>query len=91
MHKEVPSSSIDPYEKVIFDRNTKLILESIQNTSKSANQIIIESNLAKSTAYRKLNRLVDLNFLKIEHVIGEHGRWEMRYKNNTCLFFNKPI
>ncbi|MDE1830480.1 MAG: hypothetical protein KGI25_09175 [Thaumarchaeota archaeon] len=80
------SGKTDPYERVISDRDTKLILESTCDMAKSANQIIVESNLAQSTAYRKLKRLVDLNFLQIQHVIGECGRWEMRYKNNLCLF-----
>lgn len=76
----------DLYQRMISDRDTRLILESIQDKAKSANQIIMESNLAQSTAYRKLKRLVNLNVLQIENVIGKDGRWEMRFKNNLCLF-----
>lgn len=67
------------------DRDTRLILESTQGTAKSAGQIISESNIAPSTAYRKLRRLVDFNFLRIEHVMGDNGRWETRYMNNLCF------
>ena len=78
------SDETNKYEKLIMDRDTKLILQSTYGMAKSANQIIFESNLAQSTAYRKLKRLVRMNFLYVEHVIGECGRWEMRYKNNLC-------
>lgn len=82
------SDKIGLYERVITDRDAKLILASTNDKAKSANQIIVESNLAQSTAYRRLKRLASLNLLRIEYVIGECGRWEMRYKNNICLFSN---
>ncbi len=83
------SGKTGSYERAISDRDTRLILESTRDIAKSVYQIINESNLAQSTAYRKLKRLANLNFLKIEYVIGENGRWEMRYKNNLCLFSDK--
>ena len=82
LHKDVT------YKKTIFDRDTKLILKSTYDMAKSANQIMFEANIAQSTAYRKLKKLVNMNFLQIEYVVGEYGRWEMRYKNNLCLLHN---
>lgn len=78
-------------EPMLFDRDTRLILESTCNMEKSANQIILDSNIAQSTAYRKLKKLVSLNFLNIRYVIGEYGRWETRYRSNLCLFDSKPL
>ncbi|SRR5579885_1171672 len=77
------------YKRIVSDRDTKLILQSTYDTAKSAYQIMFEANIAQSTLYRKLRKLVRMNFLQIEYVIGEHGRWEMRYKNNLCLLHNK--
>lgn len=70
--------------KIILERETKRILESTMDF-KSANQIIFECNISQSTAYRKIKRLVDLNLLHVKHVMGEHGRWEMRYQSNLCF------
>ena len=90
MHNQIQrSNKSDVYEKILSDRDTKLILESTCDMAKSANQIILESNLAQSTTYRKLKKLVRINFLKIEYVVGKCGRWEMRYKSNTCLIYNR--
>ncbi|HKU32339.1 MAG TPA: hypothetical protein VJR22_00650 [Candidatus Nitrosotalea sp.] len=83
------SEKSELYEKILSDRDTKLILESTYDVSKSANQIILESNLAQSTTYRKLKRLVETNLLQIEYVVGMSGRWEMRYKTNACLFHTR--
>lgn len=85
------SYKIDRYKRIITDRDTKLILESISGTAKSANQIILESNLAQSTAYRKLKRLVEMNFLQTEYSMGEYGRWETLYKHNLCLFHDVSL
>ncbi|MFZ1075897.1 MAG: hypothetical protein WAN47_00520 [Nitrosotalea sp.] len=52
---------------------------------KSAQQVISECNIAESTAYRKLNRLVCQNLLNVKYVVGKCGRWEMRYASNLCL------
>lgn len=73
------------YEKLLSDRDTRLILESTVAEPKSANQIILESNIAQSTAYRKLKKLVCMNVLKIEYVVGMNRRWEMRYRSNLHL------
>lgn len=73
------------YRRLSFDRDIRSILGLTYEKAKSANQIIVESNVAPSTAYRKLKKLVTLNFLQVEYVIGNHGRWETRYKKNLCL------
>lgn len=73
------------YQRLMTDRDARLILESAKQEAKSASQIILESNIAQSTAYRKLKRLSSLNLLKIEYTVGDHGRWEMRYRTNSVL------
>jgi response regulator of citrate/malate metabolism len=74
--------------KIILERETRRILESTMDF-KSANQIILECNISQSTAYRKIKRLVELNLLRVKHVMGEYGRWEMRYQSNLC-FIDRP-
>ncbi|MGI0046504.1 MAG: hypothetical protein ACREBB_04870 [Nitrosotalea sp.] len=86
--KKAPDSKA--YETILFDRCARLILESTYDVAKSANQIILDSNIAQSTAYRKLKKMTDMNFLHVNYVVGEHGKWEMRYRSNLCLFDNKP-
>ena len=71
--------------KLISDREARAILESTRDLPKSAQQIIFECNIAESTAYRKLNRLVCQNLLNVKYVVGKCGRWEMRYTSNLCL------
>ncbi|MGI0073449.1 MAG: hypothetical protein ACREA3_06535 [Nitrosotalea sp.] len=75
----------DYLSEIFFDRDTKFILESTRDLTKSANQIILECNLSQSTGYRKLKRLAQLKLLRIKYVMGEYGRWEMRYQSNLCL------
>lgn len=70
------------YQRLMSDRDARLILEAAMQEPKSASQIIFESNIAQSTAYRKLKRLSSMNLLKIEYTVGDHGRWEMRYRTN---------
>lgn len=77
--------------KIIFERDTKRILESIMDSPKSANQIIFECNIAQSTAYRKLKRLLGLNIVRVKYVMAGCGRWEMQYQSNLCLFRDTPV
>ena len=78
------------YQRLMSDRDARLILDAAMQEAKSASQIIIESNIAQSTAYRKLKRLSSLNLLKIEYTVGDHGRWEMRYRTNPTVLSGKP-
>lgn len=71
--------------ETIADKDVKAILESTRDLPKSAQQIISECNIAESTAYRKLNRLVCQNLLNVKYVVGQCCRWEMRYTSNLCL------
>lgn len=73
---------------IVFGMDTKRILESTKDMSKSTNEIISECNVAQSTAYRKLKKLTRVKFLRIKYVIGKSGRWEMRYQSNLCLVHN---
>jgi response regulator of citrate/malate metabolism len=75
----------DPIFEIIADRDVKTILESTRDSPKSAQQIISECNIAESTAYRKLNRLVCQNLLNVRYAVGQSCRWEMRYRSNLCL------
>ena len=79
-------NNADQIYEIICNRDTRLILESTRDFPKSANQIILECNLAQSTAYRKLKRLMQLNLLRVKYIMGDYGRWEMRYHSNLCLF-----
>lgn|SRR5574340_1422751 len=84
-------NNADQIYEIICDRDTRLILESTRDFSKSANQIILECNLAQSTAYRKLKRLMQLNLLRVKYIMGDYGRWEMRYHSNLCLFRDQSL
>lgn len=75
----------DPILEIIADRDVRTLLESTRDFPKSAQQIISECNLAESTAYRKLNRLVCRNLLNVRYAVGQSCRWEMRYRSNLCL------
>lgn len=71
--------------EVLADKDVRTILTSTRDLPKSAQQIIFECNIAESTAYRKLNKLVCQNLLNVKYVVGQCGRWEMRYRSNLCL------
>jgi predicted transcriptional regulator len=62
----------------IFDTDTKRILESTKDMSKSASQIISECNIAQSTAYKKLKKLAQMNLLRTKHVFREYGKWDIK-------------
>ena len=70
------------YKKVASDRDVDLILRSTLDGAKSASEIILDSNIAPSTAYRKLKKLASMNLLQIEYIMGERGRWETKYRSN---------
>lgn len=77
------------HKRLLGDREAMRILESTMHEAKPASQIILESNIAQSTAYRKLKRLTNLSLLKIEFNLGDHGRWEMRYRTNVSALLEK--
>jgi DNA-binding HxlR family transcriptional regulator len=84
-------NNTDQILEIICDKDTRLILESTRDFAKSANQIILECNLAQSTTYRKLKKLVQLNLLSVKYVIGKYPSREMRYRSNLCLFRGNPL
>lgn len=77
--------------EAVADKDVRTILESTRDFYKSANQIILECNLAQSTAYRKLKRLARLNIINVKYVMGEYSGMEMRYRSNLCLFIGKTL
>lgn len=71
--------------EMVFDTETKCILQSAKDIPKSTNQIISECNLAKSTAYRKLKKLSQMNLLSSKYVFNEYNKREFRYQSNLYL------
>ncbi|MDE1861657.1 MAG: hypothetical protein KGI33_01965 [Thaumarchaeota archaeon] len=73
------------YWTILADRHSRLIMDATCNVGKSAQQIISDSNVPQSTAYRKIRRLVESNLLEIYFEIGDGGRWENRYRHARGL------
>lgn len=79
------------HKRLLGDREAMRILESTMHEAKPAMQIILESNIAQSTAYRKIKRLTNLSLLRIEFNLNYHGRWEMRYRTNTSALLGRSM
>jgi len=59
----------------LADPELKMILDSAMRQSKSVNQIMRESNLSQSTAYRKIRWLVEERLLIVDKIeITEDGK-----------------
>ncbi len=63
-----------------LDRISSLIMESIQNKTKTVIQICSELGIPASTTYRKLKKLEELKIVKKYYVIGIKRRRIAKYK-----------
>lgn len=82
---------------VLADKELQEILDAAMYQSKSANQIIRETNVSHSTAYRKIRSLVDEKLLIVDKIeITEDGKkssffrtvlksFNVRYEYNTIV------
>ncbi|MGI0026812.1 MAG: hypothetical protein ACREAD_03100 [Nitrosopumilaceae archaeon] len=68
--------------EILEQRNAMILLESIKEMPKSAQQLSIECNIPLSTTYRTIGELTRLNFVKVKHIFNESRKWEKRYKRN---------
>ncbi|HET8685429.1 MAG TPA: hypothetical protein VFM18_02050 [Methanosarcina sp.] len=82
---------------VLADKELQKILDAAMYQSKSANQIIRETNVSHGTAYRKIRSLVDEKLLIVDKIeITEDGKksslfrtvlksFNVRYEYNTIV------
>ncbi len=68
--------------EILEQKNTKLLLQSLKDLSKSAQQLATDCDIPLSTTYRMINELARLNIIKVKHVFNEYGKWKKIYKCN---------
>lgn len=84
---EIQSSDREMQE-LLSDRSNRMILESIKTVPKSTSQICIECNIPTSTAYRKMQKLLDCKTIRRMGTINESGKREILYKSNFFVLKN---
>ena len=71
--------------EVLEQQNMKLILKSLKDLPKSAQQLASDCDIPLSTTYRMVSELALLNIIRIKRILNESGRWEKRFKCNEFL------
>lgn len=70
---------------VLGRKKMKLLLKSINDLPKSAQQLATDCDIPLSTIYRMISELTGLNVIIIKRVLNKSGKWEKRYKCNEFL------
>lgn len=69
-------------QELLADKCNRMILESIKTVPKSTGQICFECNIPTSTAYRKMQKLLDCKTIRRMGTINESGKREILYRSN---------
>ncbi len=85
---EVQSSNDREIQELLSDKCNRMILESIKTVPKSTSQICVECNIPTSTAYRKMQKLLDFKTIRRMGTINEFGKREVLYKSNFFVLKN---
>lgn len=82
---EIGDINEEMMQDLLSDKANKTILKSIMITPKSTAQICIECNIPTSTAYRKMQKLLDYKVIRRIGTINEAGKREILYKSNFSV------
>ena len=69
--------------EILADKDTQLILESVRDSPKKTSQLCDECKIPTSTAYRKVQKLVECRILQKIGKINEAGKRETSYKSSA--------
>ena len=73
----------DKLLKIVADKYSRQILESVKAQPKSANMILSEVHIPLSTIYRRLQNLLDASLLHISGEISEDGKKFFLYQSKV--------
>jgi predicted transcriptional regulator len=79
---EVQGYNNKEIQEILFDKTSRMILESIMITPKSTSQLCRECSVPTSTAYRKMQKLSNYKMIRKIGTINESGKREILYKSN---------
>ena len=82
---EIGDINEEMMQDLLSDKANKTILKSIMITPKSTAQLCIECNIPTSTAYRKMQKLLDYKVIRRIGTINEAGKREILYKSNFSV------
>ena len=71
--------------KLLADKDTKLIFESINNSPKSTIQLSHECKIPASTVYRKIRKLYNYNFVKRTYTLNNSKKSLLLYKHDDAV------
>lgn len=82
--KTIEDESVtDAVLRILGDKSSRNILESIMDTPKSVQQISLECEIPLVLVYKKLQRLKDYNLVKIAGAILEAGKKYQLFSSKT--------
>lgn len=70
-------------QKIVADKYSRLILDTISTESKSVTEIFLETGIPISTIYRRLQDLLDARLLHISGQISKDGKKLFLYKSKA--------
>ena len=87
---EIGDINEEMMQDLLTDKANMIILKSIMTTPKSTTQLCIECNIPTSTAYRKMQKLLDYKVIRRIGTINEAGKREILYKSNFSVLRKAP-
>lgn len=82
---EIEGINFDGIQDLLSDKSNRRILKSIMTVPKSTTQLCIECNIPTSTAYRKMQKLLNYKVIRRSGTINEAGKREILYKSNFSV------
>ncbi len=84
--EEEPSDvSAEDILDAVTNKHDRRILAMAQRQPVEAKEIIRETQIARSTVYRRLSRLLDRGLIEIEEAVMRNGHRVERYRSALCL------
>lgn len=87
---EIENINDDEMQDLLSDKTNRMILKSIMTVPKSTTQLCVECSIPTSTAYRKMQKLLDYKVIRRFGTINEAGKREILYKSNFSVLKKTP-